>query len=115
MNFFISILGWALWNWAEFEIKKRELDEDENPHTSYTFKEFKDRKWSSWIGSLLCIPVLLWIGSKELDINPLGSLIGHESLGWNDLYLLASGAFWEIVLFVIKKVRSIIKKKESHL
>ena len=115
MNFFISIIGWALWNWAEFEIKKRELDEDGDEKTNYTFKDYTDKKWSSWIGSFLCIAVLMWVGHRQLSLDPFASLVGTHSLGWNDLYLLMSGAVWEIVLFAIKKIRSILKKKETEL
>ena len=94
MKFFISIIGWALWNWIELTIKKSELDEDGNTQTNFSFKEFASVKWTYWIGSFLCIFLLIWFGMNPLGLDPFGSMLG-TSLTWNDGYYLLSGATFE--------------------
>lgn len=113
MNFMISLLGWFLWNYVELLIEQRSLDEDGNPQTNFSFGDFVRKKKYSWIGSLACIPLLLWIGSKELSLDPFAPVIG-VSLGWNDLYLLAAGPALEILIFFVLFVKKWIKKKGTE-
>jgi hypothetical protein len=113
MNFFISVLGWFLWNWAEITIREKQLREDGDPTTVFRFGEFSRQKVYTWVGSAACIPLLLWIGSSELGLKPLESLIGHE-LAWTDFYLLASGPAFEIIIFAIGQIDRILKKKASE-
>lgn len=112
MNFFISLLGWFLWNWAEITIKEKQLREDDDPNTIFKFREFAAIKKYAWIGSAACIPLLLWLGSKQLGLKPLAPLLGHE-LDWNDLYLLAAGPAFEIIIFLISQVNRIIEKRKA--
>jgi len=145
MNFFISILGWFLWNWAEFSVVKQEGDGseyepeivkyinasnglDDNSKTllangvrmilksPVTLKMYAKTHYETWIGSLGCIFLLLWIGARNLSVDPLAPLFGVEAkLGWNDLYLVGSGVVWDAFIFGFKKVRKFFKKKESEL
>lgn len=115
MNFLISVLGWMIWNIAEAQIEKGEKDNDQNDTTTFSYKDYAKRHVLIWAGSLLCIPVLLWIGYRQLDINPMGDLLGIEAKGWHDLYILGSGAAFEAFIFAVKKVQSYFKKKEKDL
>jgi hypothetical protein len=113
MNFMVSLLGWFLWNWGELVIKQKQFDEDNDPSTNFTFSEHAKKKKYGWIGSLACVPLLLWIGAKQLSLDPLAPLIGH-SLGWNDLYLLAAGPAFEIIIFFIGQIDRYIKKRAQQ-
>jgi hypothetical protein len=113
MNFFISIVGWFLWNWAQLTMEKKMLDEDGNPQTNFTFKDYINKQYTYWVGSLICVPVLLWIGYRNLNIDPLASLIGIDAkIGWHDAYLLGSGAAFEAVIFIVSVIRNYFKKKQ---
>lgn len=113
MNFMISILGWFLWNWAELVIEQRTLDEDGNPSTNFSFRDFVAKKKYLWIGNLLCCPVILWIGAKGLTLDLLAPITGTP-LGWHDLYILGSGPAFELIIFLGIRVRNIFKKKAQE-
>lgn len=115
MNFFISIIGWLVWNIAEAQIEKGDKDNDGNAATAFSYSDYAKRHTLIWAGSLLCIPVLLWIGYRQLDINPIGSLLGVETNAWHDLYILGAGAAFEAFIFAVKKIKSFFKKKEAEL
>lgn len=116
MNFMISILGWFLWTWVNFTIEKWEADDDGDDKTVFSFTHYKDKYWPTWIGSLACVPLLLWIGSRQLNLDAFGSLIAPGvSLGWNDLYLLAAGAAFEALIFAVKRIRKFFKNLSSKL
>lgn len=143
MNFMVSLLGWFLWNWAEYSIIKQEgegsqysqpivklLDSAGIPDdvrlklivniqailkAPITFGQYAKNHYETWVGSLGCIALLLWFGYTRMDINPFASLIGLESKGWNDVYLLGSGVVWDAIMFAFKRVRKFYKKKESEL
>lgn len=112
MNFFISLLGWFLWNWAEITIKERQLREDGDPTTNFRLRDFAAEKKYTWIGSLACVFLLLWLGAQKLGLKPLAPILGHE-IDWNDLYLLAAGPAFEIIIFLIGQVNRILKKKAA--
>lgn len=113
LNLIPVVLGWGLWNWAELVMEQRSLDNDGNPNTNFSFADFKKKKKFTWIGNLLCCPLMLWIGYKGLSLDLLEPIIGAK-LGWNDLYLLGSGAAFEIILFIISWIRKFINKLNSH-
>lgn len=110
MNFMISVLGWFLWNWGELEFRKRELDDDGNPNTNFGFKEYREKKWTSWVGSIMCVPVLLWVGYLKLDLKPLEFITGENHGGWNDLYYLGAGCAWEMIIFSIIRINKFFKR-----
>ena len=112
----ITFAGWLLWNWAEFSIEKEVADNDNDPNTNVTFRGHLAKKYTTIVGSAVCIPIILWIGYRQINIDPFASLIGVDAkLGWHDLYLLGSGAVWEAMIFVIKRIRAFFKKKVSQL
>lgn len=114
MKFFISILGWFLWNWAELTMTKKELDEDGDPQTNFTIKDFASKKWAMWIGSFASIFMLLWIGSAKLSLHPFEVITG-EKMAWNDFYYLLSGAAWDAVLFGVTYIHKFFKKRSETI
>ncbi len=115
MNFLISVFGWAIWNLAEMYIEQNEKNSDGDASTVWNFREYAKTHWILWIGSILCIPVILWMGYRNLNINPLGSLFGAEINAWHDLYILGAGAAFEGFIFGVKKVKSFFNKKAKEL
>lgn len=121
MNFMISIAGWFLWNWGEFTITKEEADNDNDPNTVVTLKDFKNKKYPTWIGSLVCVPVVLWIISKQINLDLLAPIVFFDGegksggFGAHDIYLLGAGAAWEAFIFIGRWVRSFFKKKAAKL
>lgn len=116
MNFMISIAGWFLWNLIAYEIEHRKRAFDKDPNTNYTFAEHKKKYKITWLGSLVCVPILLWAASRQLSLDPFASIIAPGmSLGWNDVLLLGAGAAYEMLIFVVKLVTSYFAKKSSGL
>lgn len=115
MNFFISLMGWAIWTIAELYIAKSAKDNDNDPTTSWNFKEYAKSNWPVWIGSLLCIAVVLWIGYRNLNINPIGDILGTDTKFWQDLYILGAGPLFQAFIYLVKKVKAFFRKKESEL
>lgn len=113
MNFFITVIGWIVWNVAEMEIRRQQFANDNDPSTVFNFGVYRREKIISWIGSFFMCIILLWVGKAQLNLDPLGSLVGHE-LKWNDLYLLGAGAAWEVLIFVIGQIHRYIKKKSQE-
>lgn len=111
----IAFVGWLLWFVAELYIEKSEKENDSNDATVFTLRDYAHSHWPIWIGSFLCIPVILWMGARNLDIDPFGSLLGEGKKPWHDLYILGSGAAFELFCFGVKKIKKVVKKKESEL
>ncbi len=112
MNFMISIAGCFLWNWAQLTIEKKTLDEDGNPNTNFTFIDYAKKQYPYWVGSVVCIPILLWIGANKLSLDPLEPLIGIDAnIGWHDLYFLGSGAAFEATIFIVIRIKNFFKSK----
>ena len=111
MNFMISIVGWFLWNWAEFSITKEAGDESEK---KISLPHYAQGHWETWIGSLVMTTVLLWVGHRQLNLDPFEVVLGTK-LGWNDLYLLGSGAAWDAFIFGFKWVKNFFKKKSADV
>jgi len=143
LNFMISILGWFLWNWAEFSIAKQEGDGgeyterilrvlSETPTLTVEQKSFLTigikgvlrspinlrayarTHWETWVGSVACIALLLWVGYRQVSLDPFEVVVGTK-LSWSDLYLLGSGFAWDAIIFAFKKGRNFFKKKEQEL
>lgn len=113
MNFLITLLGWAIWNWVAFSVEKDTYDD---AGKDFPFQTYKSRNWDGWVGSLLVVPALLYIGYKQMDLNPFGTLIGVEtSLSWNDLWFFGAGVVWEAIIFAYKKIKNYFKDKAAKL
>lgn len=110
MNFYGTILGWLVWNLVELTLRQRELSEDGDNSTNFNIVEFAKQKYLQWITSLLVGFMLLWIGAKNLNLDPLAPLTGH-ALGWSDLYYLGSGAAFELIVFIVIKIKKLANKQ----
>ena len=109
MNFIGAILGWLVWNIAELVMVQKELEEDGDPSTNFYIRDYAKKKRFYWYGSFVTCCLALWIGHNNLNLDPLAPIIGHN-LGWNDLYYIGAGAGFEMVIFIISKIKSITKK-----
>jgi hypothetical protein len=110
MNFLGSILGWIVWNITELVVTQKELEEDGDPSTNLHLKEYAYKKIYYWIGSFFTCLLLLWIGAKGLNLDPLEPLTGHK-LGWSDLYYPGAGLAFEALIFLIIRIKTLIKKQ----
>lgn len=108
----ISVVGWFLWNWGELTYEKKQLDEDGNPQTNFSIKDFSKKKYTYWIGSFVSIALLLWFGSQNMDLHPFEAITG-EKLKWNDSFYLLSGVVFEAIIFGITVVHKYFKKKSQ--
>lgn len=93
----ITLLGWGAWNVFLFNIEKDKADE---ANLFFSFSNYVQKQWDNWLASLFIVPILLWIGSQEMDIHIFGDT---GPLKWQDIYLLGSGFFYEAVIFSYKK------------
>jgi len=110
MKFLLTLLAWLAWNIAEMEIRRRELDEDGNPQTNFSFAIYAKAKRFIWAGSFVMIFILLIIGKMKIDISKLGDIVGTD-LSWNDLYYLAPGIGFEAIIFGIRWIQKYFSKR----
>jgi hypothetical protein len=107
----ITVLGWLIWNWIAFSVEKDTYDDNGK---DFPFREYKKRNWDAWVGTAFMCPFLLWVGYRQLSLDPFEVVTGAK-LGWNDLYLLCAGVAWEAFVFGFKKAKIYFKKKTSEL
>lgn len=102
LNVYISIWAWLAYNFIIFQLEKDGYDAE---HAKFPFATYCRETWDNWVGSGLMIPLLLWIGYRQLNIidNPL--LEHPTSIAWSDLYYLFSGVVTEVVIKRIKEWR----------
>ena len=99
--FFGSNAMGAFVAWIAWTVIMLSLYKDENEKT-WNFKAYVGEHWDNWAASFVCIPVLLWIGYKQLSLG----VLDLEKPDWNDLYYLASGFAPEMVKMAYKKWRA---------
>lgn len=102
LNVYVTVLGWLAYNIIVLSMEKDRYDEQ---HTAFPLKQYIGEHWDNWAASLVMVPVLLWLGYRQLDIiaSPLDE---HASrITWSDLYYLASGFATEFVIRLIKKLK----------
>lgn len=94
LNIYISFFAWAAYNVIMFRIKKDEFDDrDEDfPLTKYIY-----HTWDNWLSSLAVVPILLWLGYRQLHVID-DPLTGIKEVKWNDLYYLLSGFITEFLI-----------------
>lgn len=95
LNIYISLIAWLAFNLIKFTIEKDKYDDQD---AVFPLKTYIRKTWDNWLASLFMIPVLLWIGYRQLNIvaDPLSEHV--STIVWNDLYYLLSGIITEIVI-----------------
>jgi len=101
LNFLISIFGWLAFNFALFSMEKDEYDEKDQ---EFPISKYIKKHWDNWLGSLFVIPLILYIGYKQLSLNPL-SPIDFEQAHWSDLYYMSAGFAFEFLKVSINKIK----------
>jgi hypothetical protein len=91
----------ALAGWVAFTVIMLSAHKDENEKT-FNLKSYALEYWDNWLASLVSIPVLLWVGFKQLNLG----VVDIGATDWNDLFYLGSGFVPELVKTAWKKVKS---------
>lgn len=96
---FAALAGWLAFNVLLFSTEKDVLDEvgQQFPVRDYVLKH-----WDNWLLSLVSIPVLLYVGYKQLNLG----MIELDNPQWNELYYLGCGFFAEAAKVAWKKWRT---------
>jgi hypothetical protein len=93
---YASLFAWLAFNVILFRMEK-DIADDKNE--AFNLGLYLQKTWDNWLASLVCVPVLLYIGMSKLDIG----VIDAGSLQWSDLYYLFSGFLPELVIVLWKK------------
>ena len=96
--FFATFFGWLAFNILLFSIDKDTFDDQKRV---FPIKEYIGYTWDNWLRSLLMIPVILFVGAKALNLNPLAD--GNSDLACNDAYYVGVGFITELVIVTWKK------------
>lgn len=93
---FATFFGWLAFNVLMFSVEKDVFDK---AHKLFPIKEYILYTWDNWLRSLVFIPLILFVGYNQLDLNPLVEGV-H---GWNDLYYLSAGFAPELAIVAWNK------------
>lgn len=93
MNSVAAIFGWIAFNFIMLSSFK-----DDNEQT-FNLKAYAKEYWDNWAGSLLSIPVLLYIGARGFNFSE----IGVDGIHWSDAYYVFSGFGFEYAKILWKK------------
>ena len=99
-NFAAAFFGWLAFNVIIFRIEKDKFDQGD---LSFPLSKYIIKTWDNWIASLCMIPVLIFVGYKQLD---LGVLITDHNIKWSDAYYLLSGFSTELIIVSWTKWKS---------
>lgn len=100
-TFFIDPVYAALFGWAAFNIILFRIDKDKADDSNELFSvgSYFKKYWDNWLASLVCVPIVLYIGYNQLNIG----FIDVDNPNWNDLYYLGAGFMPELVIVAWKK------------
>ena len=93
---FVALFGWLAFNLIMFRIEK---DKSDSINECFNTWQYICKTWDNWLASLVCVPVILFIGYKQLDIG----MVDAEKVHWNDLYYLFAGFVPELVIVIWEK------------
>lgn len=97
--FVAALFGWLAFNIILFRIEKDKADKlDEK----FSFTKYALKTWDNWLASLVCVPVIIYIGYNKLSIG----MIDAEDVKWNDLYYLGAGFLPELVIVAWEQWKS---------
>lgn len=95
---FATFFGWLAFNVILFRIDKDEFDDEKK---IFPIGAYLGYTWDNWLSSAVMIPVILFVGAKGLNLNPLAE--NSTDLAWSDLYYVAVGFITELVIVTWKK------------
>lgn len=93
---FAALFGWLAFNVILFRIEKDKADDSD---LQFNIKGYFLKVWDNWLASLVCVPIVLYLGYKQLSIG----MIDAENPQWQDLYYLGAGFLPELVIVAWKK------------
>lgn len=93
---YAAIFGWLAFNVILFRVEKDQADDNNLP---FNLRGYFLKTWDNWLASLVCVPVLLFVGYNKLEIG----MIDVQGLQWNDFYYLGAGIVPELVIVSWKK------------
>ena len=94
--FWAALFAWLAFNVIMFSMKKDEADDVD---TAFNIKAYILKVWDNWLASLVCVPIVLYLGYNQLNIG----MIDAENPEWKDLYYLGAGFVPEAVITLWKK------------
>lgn len=94
--FYAAIFGWLAFNVILFRIEK---DKSDDAGADFSVKLYAAKAWDNWLASLVCVPIVLYLGYKQLNIG----MIDVDDPSWSDLYYLAAGFLPELIIVAWKK------------
>jgi hypothetical protein len=97
--FFAALFGWLAFNVILFRIEKDKADDTDQ---GFSIKAYVKKYWDNWLASLVCVPIVLYLGYNQLSIG----MIDVDSPEWKDIYYLGAGFFPELVIVAWKKWKS---------
>lgn len=99
LNIYASIAGWLAFNVILFRIEKDRFDKigERFPLTKYV-----SETWDNWLASFVFLPVLWYIGYKQLALDPFADL-EVTKMQWSDLYYVCSGFIVELIIVTYQK------------
>lgn len=97
--FFVAFWGWLAFNLIMLRITK---DSDDDKSIDFHLKEYVKKSWDNWLTSLVCVPIVLYLGYKQLNIG----LVDFDHPKIFDLYYLGAGFLPELIIVAFKKWRS---------
>lgn len=103
-HYFVDPVFAALFAWLAFNVIMFRMEKDTFDDKSLDFNllEYAKRTWDNWLTSLVCVPIVLYLGFKQLNIG----MIDVDNPKWADLYYLGSGFLPEFVIVMYKKWKS---------
>jgi len=94
--FFAAFFGWLAFNVILFRIEKDKADDLDQ---AYDLKKYFSKSWDNWLASLVCVPIVLYLGYNQIGIG----VIDAEKPEWKDLYYLGAGFLPELIIVAWKK------------
>jgi hypothetical protein len=94
--FYAALFGWFAFNAILFRIEK---DKNDDTDLDFNLKHYASKTWDNWLASLVCVPIVLYLGYNQLSIG----MIDAENPQWKDLYYLGAGFLPELVIVAWKK------------
>jgi len=94
-NIYAAIIGWVIFTLVVLSMYK-----DENEKT-WNFWAYMKEHWDNWIASLAVAFGLLYVGKNNLSIPN----VDGSHIEWSNLYYLASGFAYELLIKLIKKFK----------